>query len=207
MHVPLDLYADERRFQADLEALTQIGATLEGGINRPAFSEAHGRERDWFAERAQESGLEVQVDGGSNHSAVLLGSDTQRTLLLGSHLDSVPNGGRFDGALGIVAGLEVPQDDPGCQHSSTCPDGGDRLHGRGEQISGLLGEPGAHRQAGLGAFEESPRIPIGFSSNPCRRRARYFEPTCREARFAHVRWIFGTAHRTGASIRAGRGRN
>jgi N-carbamoyl-L-amino-acid hydrolase len=47
------------------------------------------------------------VDGAANHSATLPGSDPERGLLLGSHLDSVPNGGRFDGALGVVAALEV----------------------------------------------------------------------------------------------------
>jgi len=52
--------------------------------------------------------LDFRVDGAGNHSAILTcaGSNAQ-TLLLGSHLDSVPNGGRFDGALGVVAALEV----------------------------------------------------------------------------------------------------
>lgn len=107
MHLPWDLCIDEGRFRGDLEALSQIGATPEGGVNRPAFSQAHQQARNWFLARGRDAGLDVLVDGAANHSATLPGSDPDRGLLLGSHLDSVPNGGRFDGALGVVAALEV----------------------------------------------------------------------------------------------------
>ena len=54
------------------------------------------------------AGLETRIDGAANHSAVLPARDPEaRTLLLGSHLDSVRRGGRFDGALGVVCALEV----------------------------------------------------------------------------------------------------
>ena len=54
------------------------------------------------------AGLETRIDGAANHSAVLPARDRgARTLLLGSHLDSVSRGGRFDGALGVVCALEV----------------------------------------------------------------------------------------------------
>jgi N-carbamoyl-L-amino-acid hydrolase len=88
--------------------LALIGATADGGVNRPAFSESHLAARTWFREEIERSGLEFHTDGAGNHSAVLTfeGSNVP-TLLLGSHLDSVPNGGRFDGALGVVAALEV----------------------------------------------------------------------------------------------------
>lgn len=85
-----------------------IGATADGGINRPTFSEAHLAARKWFREEVEKSGLEFRTDGAGNHSAFLACSDpAARTLILGSHLDSVPNGGRFDGALGVAAALEV----------------------------------------------------------------------------------------------------
>ena len=116
-----------------LDSFTQlalIGATGDGGVNRPTFSEAHLAAREWLRTEIERSGLEFRSDGAGNHSAVLPASviakadarsnlqpgeeiaSGQRTplamtLILGSHLDSVPNGGRFDGALGVMAALEV----------------------------------------------------------------------------------------------------
>ncbi len=88
--------------------LALIGATGDGGVNRTTFSEAHLAARKWFRENIQQSGLEFRTDGAGNHSAVLPCDDPSApTLILGSHLDSVPKGGRFDGALGVMAALEV----------------------------------------------------------------------------------------------------
>lgn len=88
--------------------LTAIGATADSGVDRPTFSEAHLAARKWFREYIQKSGLEFRTDGAGNHSAFLPCDDPNApTLILGSHLDSVPNGGRFDGALGVMAALEV----------------------------------------------------------------------------------------------------
>src|SRR2546429_9864419 len=98
---------DRARLAADFEALAAIGATPEGGVARPTFSDAHLAARAWFLERARAAGLETHVDAAGNHSAVLRSADADaQTLLLGSHLDSVPDGGRFDGALGVAAALE-----------------------------------------------------------------------------------------------------
>jgi len=92
----------------DFEELSRIGATDDGGIHRPAFSQAHLKARDWFVQRAVRMGIENHVDGAGNHQAVMsCGKNDAATLLLGSHLDSVPFGGRFDGALGVVAALEI----------------------------------------------------------------------------------------------------
>jgi hydantoinase/carbamoylase family amidase len=104
--------------------LALIGATGDGGVNRVTFSEAHLTARKWFREQIESSGLEFRTDGAGNHSAFLPVIASERdnlqhgveiasqkplamTLLIGSHLDSVPNGGRFDGALGVMAALEV----------------------------------------------------------------------------------------------------
>ena len=88
--------------------LALIGATGDGGVNRPTFSEAHLAARKWFREQIAASGLEFRTDGAGNHSAVLSCKNSNApTLLFGSHLDSVPKGGRFDGALGVMAALEV----------------------------------------------------------------------------------------------------
>jgi N-carbamoyl-L-amino-acid hydrolase len=102
------LRVDAARLRADFEALSAIGGTEGGGVSRPSFSDAHLAAREWFLERGSVAGLEAKVDAAGNHSLLLRsGKPDAPTLLLGSHLDSVPNGGRFDGALGVVASLEV----------------------------------------------------------------------------------------------------
>src|SRR5688572_24878912 len=113
-----DLRVNSDRMLAAFNRLALIGATGNGGVNRPTFSEAHLAARKWFRDEVEKSGLEFRTDGAGNHSAVLALSGTSlpkgsedeaqiKTLLLGSHLDSVPHGGRFDGALGVIAALEV----------------------------------------------------------------------------------------------------
>ena len=103
-----DLRINSDRMLASFNQLALIGATAEGGVNRPTFCEAHLAARKWLREEIERSGLEFRTDGAGNHSAVLTFERSNvRTLLLGSHLDSVPNGGRFDGALGVIAALEV----------------------------------------------------------------------------------------------------
>jgi N-carbamoyl-L-amino-acid hydrolase len=102
-----DLRINSDRMLATFNELAAIGATEKGGVHRPTFSEAHIAARKWFQEQVERSGLIFNIDGAGNHSAVLEGETSKKTLLLGSHLDSVPNGGRFDGALGVVAALEV----------------------------------------------------------------------------------------------------
>jgi N-carbamoyl-L-amino-acid hydrolase len=94
------------RLLADFTALSAIGSTGDGGVNRPALSPAHLEARQWFLARAADAGLQTHIDSAGNHSAILQFSNP-RVLLLGSHLDSVPNGGRYDGALGVLAALEV----------------------------------------------------------------------------------------------------
>ena len=104
------LRIDSERLRANFETLAAIGATPDGGVHRPALSDAHLEARRWFVERAEQMGLDARVDSAGNHSAVLhCGRAGAPTLLLGSHLDSVPYGGRFDGALGVLAALEVLQ--------------------------------------------------------------------------------------------------
>lgn len=103
-----DLSINADRMLAAFNELASIGATAEGGVHRPTFSQAHLAARKWFRTEIEQSGLEFHMDGAGNHSAVLACERSEApTLLLGSHLDSVPNGGRFDGALGVIAALEV----------------------------------------------------------------------------------------------------
>lgn len=106
----MPLLVNAERFKRNFDALAEIGATGDGGVNRPALSAEHLQARRWFLDRVAEAGLEASVDSAGNHSAILrCGPAGGRTLLLGSHTDSVPSGGRFDGALGLLAAFEVVQ--------------------------------------------------------------------------------------------------
>lgn len=100
---------DFPRLKADLEALGRIGRTPEGGVSRPSFSDADMAARAWFLGRLRDAGLSPRVDGAGNIFARTPegGGTGGSVVLLGSHLDSVPNGGMYDGALGTLAALEV----------------------------------------------------------------------------------------------------
>lgn len=79
-------------------------------FTRRCFTEQFLTGRRWLAERFEAAGLSVQVDAGGNLIGRREGSDPGlRTLAIGSHSDTVPSGGRFDGPLGVVAGLEVAE--------------------------------------------------------------------------------------------------
>jgi len=103
-----DLKINADRFLDDFITLSTFGKSGETGVNRPALSPAHLEARAWFRDKIIQSGLEFHQDGAGNHSALLRsGPEGAPSLLMGSHLDSVPDGGRFDGAYGVLAGLEV----------------------------------------------------------------------------------------------------
>ena len=126
------------RLLADLHALSTIGAGADGAVNRLAWSEPDLEGRRWFAGRIRDAGLEPRVDGALNVFGHLPGS-TGPWLLTGSHLDSVPNGGRLDGAYGAVAALEVLR---------TLADSGDPLAAQVE-IVGFADEEGVRFEVGL----------------------------------------------------------
>ena len=95
---------DAERFLADLHVLRSFGASGVGkGVVRPAYSEADVVARAWLAERMREVGFRVETDAMGN----LFGLAEGPSLLLGSHSDSQPEGGWLDGALGVIAALEV----------------------------------------------------------------------------------------------------
>jgi len=109
-HTLSSIRINEQRFKTNFEALSRIGATDAGGAHRPALSAADLGARAWFRERVEAAGLEYACDAEGNQSALLRGDcEGAPPFLLGSHLDTVPDGGRFDGALGVLAALEVLQ--------------------------------------------------------------------------------------------------
>ena len=92
------------RLKQDLEELGSIGRTPQGGVSRPSFSDADMQARRWLMDRITAAGMEARVDAAGNiFGRWQTGSPV---VLAGSHIDSVPNGGRFDGALGVLTGLE-----------------------------------------------------------------------------------------------------
>jgi hydantoinase/carbamoylase family amidase len=96
---------NEERLRQDLEALSRIGRLPGGDVCRPAFSPADRQARGWFIGRLEEAGLEVKVDEAGNIFG-RLADVSGPAVLCGAHLDTIENGGAFDGALGVLAALE-----------------------------------------------------------------------------------------------------
>ena len=103
-----NLRIDGKRLWDSLMAMAEIGATPKGGVRRLTLTEVDKRGRDRFRVLCEAAGLTVRVDAIGNMFARREGRDPARKpVLFGSHLDSQPSGGKFDGALGVMAGLEV----------------------------------------------------------------------------------------------------
>lgn len=99
---------DGKRLWDTLMGFAEIGATPKGGVRRLTLSDVDKRARDRFRAECEALGLTVRVDAIGNMFARRPGRDPNRApVLMGSHLDSQPSGGKFDGALGVLAGLEV----------------------------------------------------------------------------------------------------
>jgi len=96
------------RLWSSLMEMAQVGATAKGGVCRLALSEADGKGRDLFCRWCREAGLRVEVDGIGNLFARRGGKQPDHPpVMVGSHLDTQPTGGRFDGVYGVLAALEV----------------------------------------------------------------------------------------------------
>lgn len=90
----------------DLESAAQIGSDLRGGISRFAWTPELAEANAWLSERLADLGLEAELDPAGN----VIGrwdAVAGKAVLVGSHLDTVPCGGRYDGALGVLAALDV----------------------------------------------------------------------------------------------------
>jgi N-carbamoyl-L-amino-acid hydrolase len=103
-----NLKVNGERLWRSLMELAKIGATAKGGVCRLALSDVDREGRDLFVYWCEEAGCEVTVDRMGNIFARRPGRDPSLPpVLAGSHLDSQPTGGKFDGAYGVLAGLEV----------------------------------------------------------------------------------------------------
>ncbi len=99
---------DGKRLWDSLMDMARFGATAKGGVKRLTLTDIDRQGRDYFRANCEAAGLTVRVDAIGNMFARRPGRDPNRLpVLFGSHLDSQPTGGKFDGALGVIAGLEV----------------------------------------------------------------------------------------------------
>ncbi|WP_142826897.1 Zn-dependent hydrolase [Planococcus soli] len=98
------------RLMANIEAYATYGKEKNGGVNRPSFSAADYEVRNLFTQELKALGMSVSIDSIANIWGTLPGSGEKDVpLVIGSHLDTVPNGGKYDGALGVLAAKEIVQ--------------------------------------------------------------------------------------------------
>jgi beta-ureidopropionase / N-carbamoyl-L-amino-acid hydrolase len=100
----MDIRVDIGRIRKDIEALAEFGRDPKGGISRPSFSRADLEARAWLKDRFAEACLACREDGAGNIFGRLEGPG--KTVLAGSHIDTVINGGKFDGSVGVLTALE-----------------------------------------------------------------------------------------------------
>jgi N-carbamoyl-L-amino-acid hydrolase len=101
------LHIDAGRVRATLEKLGEFGRNPEGGVSRIGFSEVDLRAREYVSSLMKDAGLEVRTDAAGNLHGRRAGTENLPVLLFGSHIDSVPHGGNFDGDVGSMGGIEV----------------------------------------------------------------------------------------------------
>jgi len=99
---------NSQRLWQSLMDLAQLGATVKGGVCRLALTDLDRQARDLFVKWCEEAGCTVSVDAIGNIFARRAGRDPGRApVMTGSHIDTQPTGGKFDGCFGVMAGLEV----------------------------------------------------------------------------------------------------
>jgi beta-ureidopropionase / N-carbamoyl-L-amino-acid hydrolase len=105
------LRIDGKRLRTQIEALSTFGRPVDGGfsagVSRVAYSDADIAGRAYVMERMRDAGLSPRIDAAGNIFARRPGLTTNPPILFGSHIDSVPSGGNFDGDLGVLAAIEV----------------------------------------------------------------------------------------------------
>lgn len=97
------------RIARRLHELSEIGYTEPGGVRRSGLSNEEKQAKQLVKTWMEEAGLEVREDGAGNVFGTLAGKTAGPAIASGSHVDSVPNGGNFDGPLGVLSALEVAE--------------------------------------------------------------------------------------------------
>src|SRR5688500_19848769 len=103
-----NLVIDGKRLWDAIMETAAFGATPKGGIRRLTLSDDDKKVRDWFRRACEDLGLKVTVDSCGNMFAVRGGRNNDLLpIAMGSHLDTQPTGGKFDGVLGVLGALEA----------------------------------------------------------------------------------------------------
>ena len=103
-----NLQINAQRLWDSLMETARIGATAKGGICRLTLTDLDRQVRDWLKAQCQALGCTVTVDEVGNMFVTRPGKNSKRLpIAIGSHLDTQPTGGKFDGPLGVLAGLEA----------------------------------------------------------------------------------------------------
>ncbi|MBN1223987.1 MAG: Zn-dependent hydrolase [Candidatus Aminicenantes bacterium] len=100
----MDITVNLDRLKKDLEELSRFGRDPGGGISRPSFSPADLQARAWLKEKILSAGLDYSQDGAGNVFGRI--DAPGKTVMAGSHIDTVINGGMFDGSIGVLSALE-----------------------------------------------------------------------------------------------------
>ena len=100
----MDIRINLERLKEDIESLSRIGRDPKGGMTRPSFSKADLEARDWLKEKIKSAGLALREDGAGNIFGRMEAEG--KTIMAGSHIDTVINGGMFDGSVGVLSALE-----------------------------------------------------------------------------------------------------
>jgi N-carbamoyl-L-amino-acid hydrolase len=104
------LTANGRRIEQRIAALSAFGANPQGGVSRVAFSDSDKAGREYIKGLMRQAGLDVRVDTAGNIIGRREGNDPKLpVIMLGSHIDSVPDGGNYDGDVGVIGAIEVAQ--------------------------------------------------------------------------------------------------
>ena len=105
-----EIAADPERMERRIQALGQFGTNREGGVSRVAYSDADIAGREYIKELMREAGLSVRVDTAGNVIGRREGSEEGLApIMFGSHIDSVPGGGNYDGDVGVIGAIEVAE--------------------------------------------------------------------------------------------------
>jgi N-carbamoyl-L-amino-acid hydrolase len=104
------LGVDAKRIEQRIMRLSEFGKNPQGGVSRVAFSDADIQARSYIVSLMQQAGLTVRIDAAGNIIGRKEGRDPKRApILFGSHIDSVPNGGNYDGDVGVIGAIECAQ--------------------------------------------------------------------------------------------------
>lgn len=97
----------KERLQKDFDAMAQLTGLGEG-VNRPAFTDADWEGRQYIIDCMNDAGLDVEIDGFGNVIGYKVGTNPDLpVVMIGSHTDSVPNGGNYDGVVGVLSAIEA----------------------------------------------------------------------------------------------------